>query len=807
MKSSLFAVLLLSVSLQSQTLTYEQVKAEMESYFLENPGAKGQKQFDRWKYFTENRLNEDGTFPDPEILLREWTLYKAEHARVMSTQSTANWQQWGPNPSFRVGRTQCLRQDPGNPLTWYLGTPASGLWKTTDGGINWTALTENMPILGVSDVAIHPLTSSTLYMACGDADAGTLNNVYSTGVMKSTDGGLNWSTTGLNWNFSASRRIGRLIINPDSANVLLAATSNGIYRTRDGGITWTQVRTGNHEDIEFHPLNSGIVYAGSSSQFLRSADGGYTWTAITSGVPATGNRVIVAVTPDNPLAVYCIFASSSAFTGLYKSTDEGLNFSTLPSTGVSSTVGPFPWYALTLAVSPRDEDMIAIGGVLATRTINGGTNWSSCGSENDYHDMMFWKNSKDSMFICNDKGIYRINNLTSTPTGVTNFNADLNLIMAYKMCISPAQPDWAFCGTQDNATYKLNTGTSSFSGVIFNADGGYCVTDAATGNFVLAQKEYGQLFKSTTGGDAFSYSACSPPSMANQGYFVTPVGLHTQNAQIVYAGYDEVWKSTDGASTWATVSSFPGSTDLREMTVAPSNGNVVYVSTGSNLWKTPDGGTTWIDLTGTLPFTSSLLDICIHSTDTSRIWILRGGFTAGGKVYYSSNGGLNWTNVSGTLPNVPANCLVHENNSVDGLYLGTDLGVYYRDNTMSDWVSYSTGLPVVIVNQLEIQYSTNKIVAGTMGRGIWISYLYQFTVGQEQEKDSKFIVFPNPSDGIFTVEKEGLATVYSMDGKIAAQLLLTKNQNKINLQSHPAGVYLLEVLSNGHIYRERLVLH
>jgi hypothetical protein len=413
------------------------------------------------------------------------------------------------------------------------------------------------------------------------------------------------------------------------------------------------------------------------------------------------------------------------------------------------------------------------------------------------------------MFICNDKGIYRVNNLTASPSGVTSYNVGLNLIMAYKMCLSPSQPDVAFCGTQDNGTYKLNMSTPNFTGVIFNSDGGYCLADPGTGNFVMAQREYGQLFKSTTGGDAFSYSACSPPSMANQGYFVTPMGMHTQNSQIVYAGYDEVWKSTDGATTWTTVSAFPGSTDLREMTVAPSNGNVVYVSTGSNLWKTPDGGTTWIDLTANLPFTSSLLDVCIHSTDTSRIWIIRGGFTAGGKVYYSSNGGISWTNVSGTLPNVPANCMVHENNALDGMYLGTDLGVYYRDNTMSDWISYSTGLPVVIVNQLEIQYSTNKIVAGTMGRGFWISYLYQFTVGDQQETDASVTVFPNPSTGIINLTLPDItdAVVYSMDGKIILQQHNLPPATILNLSDQAKGIYLLELTSSGKTSRHKIILH
>jgi photosystem II stability/assembly factor-like uncharacterized protein len=787
---------------------------ELYQTFLSlNPGSKSKKLADRWLYFTENRSTPEGNLPDADIHFTEWLKYRAEHSQKFQAASTPNWSQWGPNPSFRVGRTQCLRQDPSNPNVLYLGTPASGLYKSTNGGGSWTGLTDFIPVLGVSDVAIDPSNPQIVYMACGDADGGTLNNVYSVGVMKSTDGGTTWSTTGLNWNFSNARRIGRLIINPDSTNVLLAATSNGIYRTRNGGTTWTQVRTGNHEDIEFHSVNSGIVYAGSSSQFLRSIDGGFTWTASTTGLPATGNRVIVAVSPINPSAVWCVFASNTAFTGLYKSSDQGLTFSTLGSSGVSSAVGGFPWYALTLAVSPKDENLIAIGGILARRTADNGATWSSTGTENDYHDMVFWQNSKDSLFICNDKGVYRMNNLSAPSSTLTNLNSNLNLIMCYRIGITAANSNIGFCGTQDNATYKLNTGVPDFSGVMFNSDGGYCEVDQTTGNFVLAEREYGQLFKSTTGGGPFSYSACSPPAMSGQGYFVTPMRIHSQNQQIVYAGYDEVWKSTDGATTWTTVSNFPGSTDLRHLTVAPSDGEVVYVSTGSNLWKTTNGGSSWADLSAMLPFTSNITSISVHSTDANKVWLTRGGFTAGGKVYYSNDGGLTWSNISGTLANVPANCLAHENNPVDGLYVGTDLGVWYRDNSMSDWVPYNTGLPVVVINQLEIQYATNKIIAGTYGRGFWISYLNAFTVGQTTiENHSGLSVFPNPANGVVQINipeefGQGKLSLYDLKGRIIFERNLSNTIiHNLNVSKYESGIYLLEVFSNGKVFRERVVV-
>ena len=94
------------------------------------------------------------------------------------------------------------------------------------------------------------------------------------------------------------------------------------------------------------------------------------------------------------------------------------------------------------------------------------------------------------------------------------------------------------------------------------------------------------------------------------------------------------------------------------------------------------------------------------------------------KVFESKNGGSNWTNISGNnLPNLPVNCIVFQSYSKDDLYVGTDIGLYHKDSTMSDWQLYNNGLPFVSVRELEIQYSAGKIRAATFGRGVWESPL------------------------------------------------------------------------------------
>ena len=114
----------------------------------------------------------------------------------------------------------------------------------------------------------------------------------------------------------------------------------------------------------------------------------------------------------------------------------------------------------------------------------------------------------------------------------------------------------------------------------------------------------------------------------------------------------------------------------------------------------------------------------MDNLNPNNIYITLSGYSAGIKVLASYNGGSTWINYSQGLPNIPTNCIVYVKNSPQGLYLGTDVGVYYREANMSNWISYFTGLPNIIVQDLEIYYSTGKLRAATYARGVWETNLY-----------------------------------------------------------------------------------
>jgi hypothetical protein len=117
--------------------------------------------------------------------------------------------------------------------------------------------------------------------------------------------------------------------------------------------------------------------------------------------------------------------------------------------------------------------------------------------------------------------------------------------------------------------------------------------------------------------------------------------------------------------------------------------------------------------------TSFLTDIAISDTNPDVAYATFSGYVTGERVYRTLNGGSTWANISGTLPNMPVNTIVYQKSPHNAVYIGTDAGVYYRDDTLADWVPYKLGLPNVIVSDLQIHYGTKTIRAATYGRGIW----------------------------------------------------------------------------------------
>ncbi len=707
--------------------------------------------YKRWENYMKPRVYPTG---DRTVMLKAMQEYydtyypgglKKQLKGVTSTQA-ANWTFVGasviPSGGGGAGRINFVRFDPTTTSTMYAGSPAGGFWKSTTSGTSWTTTTDQLPNIGCTDLAINPNNGQEMYLAMGDGEA---QDTYSIGIYKSMDGGATWNSTTLNWSLTNYRSISRLLINPQNPSVVYAATSIGIFRTRNAGATWAIVSgtSGfNVRDIEYRPSDTTTIYATTNTKFYKSTNGGVSFTNITTGLPSSSvvGRLAVAVTPADANYVYILAADTGdGYYGIYQSTDSGTNFSvksTSPNLlGYSSTgsdTGGQGWYDLSLAVSNTNKLEVIVGGVNIWRSTNGGgsftfsADWTGNNAayvHADIHALEYLPGSGTTFFVGCDGGVFKT---TNSGTAYSDLSAGLQIAQIYRFGLSATNQNLLVSGWQDNGTNKWSGG-STWSNPL-GGDGMESIVDWSNANVQYGELYYGDINRTTTGGNMNTNIVSSGGSGVDaDGDWVTPYIMNPLKASTLLVGKGQVYKSVNRGGAWSQIGtvSLSGS-NLIAMAYAPSDTNYIYVATDTRLFVSTNG-TSFTNRTTGLPVSSEAITyIAVSKTNPQHVWVTFSGYTSTFKVYYSADAGVTWTNYTNTgLPNLPVNCIVYQNNSTnDALYIGTDVGVYYRDNTMSSWANYSTGLPNVIVKELEIQYAGLKLRAATFGRGVWESDLY-----------------------------------------------------------------------------------
>ena len=257
--------LLPQAKVQNGTLNFFDVQKAFNDYweplnvedgYYKSAGIKvkagGWKQFKRWEWLMETRINpKTGAFPTT-IGYQE---FQKTYWSFKAASATGDWSSLGPTTSgggyAGLGRFNCIAFREGDNNTYYAGAASSGLWKTTDNGSTWNVLTDENAVLGVSDAIVIPgatTDSDIIYIGTGDRDGGSMwsllggqwNDNNSIGVLKSIDGGTSWQATGLTFTTSQRETVNRMLIDPFNTDILYAATSDGFYKTINGGTSWTQ---------------------------------------------------------------------------------------------------------------------------------------------------------------------------------------------------------------------------------------------------------------------------------------------------------------------------------------------------------------------------------------------------------------------------------------------------------------------------------------------------------------------------------------------------------------------------------------
>ncbi|MEI6577454.1 MAG: 3-coathanger stack domain-containing protein [Bacteroidota bacterium] len=723
------------------------IQNEFNNYFKGRDKGRGSgfNQFKRWESIAEPRFYPSGDIFNIEAKnLQSYQQY-LDNFNVSSLPANydpGNWISLGPSNhtlgsgwNGGIGRVSCIEFHPTDPNIYYVGTPAGGLWCKNGG--TWTPLTDGISSLGVSAIAIEPDNADHIYILTGDGDAGHTNSI---GILETWDGGLTWQATGLSWTISDVINGFRLLMDPTNHLVLIAATSDGVYKTTDGGLTWSKKLVGIIYDMEFKPGTPSTVYASSGWYFYRSINNGDTWAIITSGLPVYSNRMGLAVAPSNPNYVYLLYghknlgATQFPFVGCYLSTNGGSTFnlkSNTPNifgyTTNGSDTADQCTYDLALVVNPILQSNVFFGGINCWRSTNSGLSWShlsywvegTSGEQYTHADIhyMAFNPLNNYLYCCSDGGVYRSTDFGAT---WTDQSSGLEISQFYRIGMTPSNANLVVGGTQDNGcnTFDYSTGIYRHDR---GADGFRCMIDYNNAAIRYAAT-YGSISRSSNAGSTFSFIT---PPIVNADIWNASFIMHPTTPSTLYLGHTDIWKTANSGTSWTAMGTGNTTSHFIQIAHGVNNTNRIYGVTGLAVYVTLNNGGIWSNVTGTLPVAEAQLSyVMVDPADAAHVWVTFSGYVDGKKVYYSSNSGLSWTNISGTLPNVSVNCINLEPGGNNGIYLGTDVGVFYKNNSLTDWVPFFNGLPNTKVTEMEINTANYLLTAGTFGRGLWRTPLY-----------------------------------------------------------------------------------
>ncbi|MDX6304073.1 MAG: hypothetical protein QOI77_1042 [Blastocatellia bacterium] len=679
----------------------------------------------------------------------------------------------------------------GQRLTVYVGSASGGVWKSVNGGTTFKPVFDKEPVQSIGAVTIDPKNAKTIWVGTGETWTRNSTSVGN-GVYKSTDGGDNWTNLGLN----DSERISKILVDPANTNtVYVCATGKlwsdgdqrGVYRTTDGGKTWTKVLKGANGStgcsmISMDSKNPQTLYAGmwdfrrqgwtfrsggegpnafSGSGFFKSTDGGTTWTELdeTSGKglpPKPWGRIAMTVAPSKPNVVYAFIEAAMPKDGLYRSDDGGKTWVALDR---SQNMIWRPFYYANLIVDPKDENKIYKPGGSLIASNDGGKSFSniSGGAHGDFHDVWINPDNTDHLITGDDGGLWY-----SYDGGNRWWKAEnLPVSQFYHVSVDMDTPYHVYGGLQDNSSW---VGDSQYPGGVTNSrwenmyggDGFWMFVDPSNPDYIYAESQGGYIGRINR--KTLESRSIQPLPQYKEGKlrfnWNAPIHISPTQNGTIYLGSQFLFRSRDHGQTWERISpdlttndrekqkqeqsggitvdnsSAEMHTTIYSIAESPKNSNLIWVGTDDgNLQITRNAGKTWTNVVANisgLPRNAWVSSIDAGHFDEGTAYATFDLHMFGDLrpfVYRTTDFGKTWASV------VPANGRMRGYAHVvkedlvnrDLLFVGTEFGLWVSLDGGKQWAQYKGGdLPSVAVRDLAIHPRDHDLVIATHGRGIWI---------------------------------------------------------------------------------------
>ena len=684
------------------------------------------------------------------------------------------WRSVGPN---RGGRSIAVAGSAVRPNEYYFGATGGGLWKSANGGITWFPVGDGQfRSSSVGAIGVCEANPDVVYIGFGEVQ---LRNdiIAGDGVYRTTDAGRTWTKLGL-VSTTGQQNIGRVRVDPANCDVVYAAVfgdafgpneERGVFRSKDGGRTWQKVLYRNERtgavDLAIDARNPSVLYAGfweayrkpwllssggEGSGLFKSTDGGDTWTELTDrpGLPKKPwGKVGVSVSGADSNRVYANIEAADG--GVFVSDDAG---ATWRLGSGDRNLRSRAFYYTRLFADPRDRDVVYVTNLGFWRSRDGGRTWEEIQvPHGDNHDLWIDPKNNQRMIQSNDGGANVSVDGGKTWTGLLYPTAQIYSIATtahfpYHIC-GPQQDNTSICVPSDgDGTWWYSAG---------GGESGWIATHPTDPAIYYASSQTGQLTRldRRTG----QSQSIQPWAVRNVGksanevrervQWTNPIAISPLDPEVLYAGSQHVWKTTNRGQSWQRIS--PDLTYADSSTLGASGGPIMLDLTTAEHYATifaiapshHEAGTIWVGSDdGRVHITR---DAGGHWTEItppampkfSRVHFIDASSHKAGKAYISvtryqsqdvhpyiwktEDYGRSWVNAVHGIREVDHVRAVVEDPVREGLlFAGTENGVYVSLDDGATWESLQLNLPVSPVYSLTVK--DNDLVAATHGRSFWV---------------------------------------------------------------------------------------
>ncbi len=685
---------------------------------------------------------------------------------------------------YRGRRSAAVAGVPSQPSVFYYGATGGGVWKTTDGGINWESVSDNS-VFGTGSVGAIGISDSdpnTIYVGMGESPIRG-NVSHGDGVYKSTDAGKTWKRVGL----EDTRQIARIRVHPKNPDLVYVAAlghvwgpneQRGVFRSKDGGKTWEKVlNRGNKAgaiDLILDPGNPNTIYAGfwevyrkpwtlesggPGGGIFKSIDGGDTWTELTRNTDlprGTIGKVGIAVSPANPERVWAIVEAEDG--GVFRSDDGG---NTWTRVNEERRLRQRAWYYTRIYADPKSADTVYVLNTGFYRSNDGGRTYTAIPvPHGDNHDLWIAPDDPNRMIESNDGG-----SNVSFNGGRSWSEQDQPTAQFYRVALDNDFPYNVYGAQQDNSTVRIASRTTE--GGIGTSDW-YDVGGGESGWVAPSPKDSQIVFAGSYGGLTTRYDRRTGQLRDINPYPNNPMGsgadvlkyrfqwnfpllFSPHDPNTLYCAANVLFKSTDEGSSWQVISPDLTRNDKAKQgasggPITKDNTSVEYYATIFTVMESPvqagtiwtgsddglvhlsrDGGKNWSNVTppkGIMPEWIQINSIEASPNDPATAYVAATMYKWDDNkpyLYKTSDYGKTWKKITNGIPDTTFTRVIREDPNKRGLlYAGTETGMYVSFDNGERWQSLQLNLPIVPITDLAIQKREKELVVATQGRAFWI---------------------------------------------------------------------------------------